>query len=427
MDPQTLDVAGVMEIGDGVAGEAIAGQVEHVGVVEIDPPAVPLEDVLLDDPMEGLPGRPLLGEIADGGDAGAVIVAADVSPQDRVARRPKHEHDAGMGASGEMGGIVRPVGAAVATGFVLEKLVLVGGAEPEAVAAAVGLVADPPVPRRPSLDAVVVGVGAVVPLEDVAGAHPAVQNADEDAVPAMGAVVAGEAVVVGAALNQAAGRITGMDLAGIDADPVGEPVGRHRVATRVPQGETGVGRMGKVVVDQFVVVRTEEDTAVPDSIGPVVGEPAAGHALKEDPAAPPVLPPPEARVVEIVGEVAPLYPPAFAITDMEPTLEAAGAEVLHRHPRHPLGPHRRAGERLRIPRVRPEEERPPAVEGDARRLHHDRAIDGVGIEDGVGGDFEDRPIGGGERRQGAEEQERRGDNPGKACYGRHPRPQGFQR
>jgi hypothetical protein len=117
-----------MEIGDGVACEAIAGQVEHVGVMEIDPPAVPLEDVLLDDPMKGLPGRPLFGEIADGGDAGAVIVAADVSPQDRVARRPKHEHDAGVGASGEMGGVVRPVGAAVATGFVLEKLVLVGGA-----------------------------------------------------------------------------------------------------------------------------------------------------------------------------------------------------------------------------------------------------------------------------------------------------------
>ena len=112
---------------------------------------------------------------------------------------------------------------------------------------------------------------------------------------------------------------------------------------------------------------------------------------------------------------------------MEPTLEAAGAKVLHRHPRHPLGPDCRAGERLRIPSVRPEEERSPAVEGDARRLDHDRAIDGVGIEDGVGGDFEDRPIGGGERRQGAEEQECRGDDGGKAFYGRHPWPRRFQR
>ena len=98
--------------------------------------------------------------------------------------------------------------------------VLQGVRHQVAVTAAVGLVADPSVPRRPRFDAVVVGVGAVVFLEIIVGAHPAIEDADENAVAAVGAVVLEKYIAVAAAFDEDTRGIAGMNFVGVFTDPV---------------------------------------------------------------------------------------------------------------------------------------------------------------------------------------------------------------
>ena len=104
----------------------------------------------------------------------------------------------------------------------------------------VGLVAQPGVAWRPGFDAVGVGVGTVVLFKDVAGADPVVEDADEDAVPAVSAVIADEMIVVRAAFDQHARRVAGVHLAGILAQAVAEVVVPDSIAASRPELEAGV-------------------------------------------------------------------------------------------------------------------------------------------------------------------------------------------
>src|SRR5262249_52316748 len=199
-------------------------------------------------------------------------------------------------------------------------------AEPEAVAAVVGLVADVSVAGAPAFHAVVVGVGAIVLDEEVAARHPAVEHADEDAVAAVADVVAVPVVVVGAAFDQHAGGIAGMDLGlgPVDADAVGEVIVQEAVAAGSPQLGTGVGAVGEIVVGDEVVVAVDQVDAVPDLVGLVLLEDAAVDAGEEDAAARRQLAPTVGGIVVVGGEVAVLDSPGRGVRRRQ-----ANGETLH--------------------------------------------------------------------------------------------------
>src|SRR4051812_36348481 len=153
-------------------------------MLQENPPAILDQLVLLDDPMKDLPLLSLRFLVADSRDPRSVVPFALVAAEDRVAGRSEHEHNAGMAVVRQVRRVVIAIGQAVKRGLVADKHVLIGRPEPEAVAAVVGLVTDPSVPRRPGFDAVVVGVGAVVLFKVIVGADPAVEDPDEDAASA---------------------------------------------------------------------------------------------------------------------------------------------------------------------------------------------------------------------------------------------------
>ena len=121
-------------------------------------------------------------------------------------------------------------GQTVVAGFVVLQDRLVRPSHPDAVAAMVGLVTAIGVARALGLEAIVVGIQGVVPLEDVAATGPASILADKHAVAAVRNVVVGVVVVVRAGLDHHAGRITGVGLAGPDADAPTEIVLQGLVA-----------------------------------------------------------------------------------------------------------------------------------------------------------------------------------------------------
>ena len=96
-------------------------------------------------------------------------------------------------------------------------------------------VPDEYVAGRPALDAVVVGKGAIIAFKIISRAAPAVEHAHENAVAAMGAIVFEETVVIRPALDEHAGRVPGMNLAGRDADPMAQYVFSDGIATGRPQ------------------------------------------------------------------------------------------------------------------------------------------------------------------------------------------------
>src|SRR5205823_2763809 len=181
--------------------------------------------VVLDDPVVGAPGAALRGLVAAESNARAVVVVAVVAVQDRVTGRPLDNDDAAM-AEHRLRGVVEAAGQTIVGGLVAQQNRLITAAQPEAVGAVVRLVLDVGVAGAPGLDAVVVGVRGVVLDEPVAGRDPAVQDADEEAVAAMGDVILVPVVVVGAALDQDARRVPCVHLTFGPVDPqaVGEVV-----------------------------------------------------------------------------------------------------------------------------------------------------------------------------------------------------------
>src|SRR5438093_7160875 len=143
------------------------------------------------------------------------------------------DHDAAMPEAG-FGRVVISVGLAVERGFIADEQRLVAASQPETVTAVVGLVADVRVARTPRLDAVVVSVGGVVLHEGVSARHPAVEHPNENAVSALGDIVAEPKIVVRAALEEHAGRVPRMHLAGraVDANAIGKVVPQKTVARR---------------------------------------------------------------------------------------------------------------------------------------------------------------------------------------------------
>ena len=135
-----------------------------------------------------------------------------------------------------------PVGQAVKRGFIADEHGLVAAAEPEAVTAVTGFVADENVSRTPRLHAVVVGVRSVVFHEHVSARHPPIERADEDAVAAVSDVVAIPVIIVGSRLDEHAGRIARVDFFGraVDADAVGQIVFEEFVPGRPPQLGAGI-------------------------------------------------------------------------------------------------------------------------------------------------------------------------------------------
>ena len=115
------------------------------------------------------------GQVADQDDAAAVVADARVAADDDVAGRGQQD-DAGKSAVGQLRGVAAVRLRAVVRRLVVDDDRLVRHAQPKAVAAVVGLVVPIDVPRRLALEAIVMGVRGVVVLEDVAGAHPAVQR-----------------------------------------------------------------------------------------------------------------------------------------------------------------------------------------------------------------------------------------------------------
>jgi hypothetical protein len=92
-------------------------------------------------------------------------------------------------------------------GLVADEPRLIAAAEPETVAAVVGLVAKVGVAGTPAFDAVVIGIRGVIFDEEIAPRDPAVEDADENAVAAVGDVVAMPVIVIGAGLDENACRI----------------------------------------------------------------------------------------------------------------------------------------------------------------------------------------------------------------------------
>ena len=199
-----------------VALEAVARQEEPVGEAAEDPPAVALEAVPLHHEMPHLPALAAAREVPAEDDAAAVVVVAPVVLDQAVAARAVHDDDPAV-PEVRLGGVVLAAGQAVEGGLVADEHGGVRSAQPEAIAAVVGGVSQECVARAPGLETVVVGEAAVVLDEDVAHRDPAVQRADEDPVAPVGDVVALEAVVVAAGLDQHAGGVARVHLAGLHA------------------------------------------------------------------------------------------------------------------------------------------------------------------------------------------------------------------
>ena len=79
---------------------------------------------------------------------------------------------------------------------------LIGDAQPEAMTAVIRLVMAIRVARGLRLETVVVGIGSVVAVKQIAAADPAVQGANEHAIATVGDVVVQEFVVVRPGLYQ---------------------------------------------------------------------------------------------------------------------------------------------------------------------------------------------------------------------------------
>ena len=122
----------------------------------------------------------LLGRRVDGqADAGAVIADALVAATDGMVAPAEHDDAAGAVLRSvrhvleRPRRVVQPAGQAVVAALVVLDDRLVRQADPDAVAAVVGLVVAIGVARALGLDAIVVGIRGVVPLEHVAAAGPA--------------------------------------------------------------------------------------------------------------------------------------------------------------------------------------------------------------------------------------------------------------
>ncbi len=262
----------------------------------------------------------------------------------------------------------------VVGGLVALQQRLVRCAQPESVAAMIGLVATVNVARRPGLDAIVVGIGAVVSFEDVPRAHPTVEHAHENAIAPVGAIIVEEAIVVGAALDQHACRIARVDLARRDAQPVAEHVLLHDIAARIPEFQASVGRIREIVVFQDIVVRPGEHATVPDTVGLVLPQRGIGDMVEHDAAVVAVFAPAEGRVVEVVGEIATFDDPPLPILDSQAGCPPLGTNILERHPGHVLGRNGNAAKVLRRASARAEQPCAAAIDRDVRRLDDDRAI-----------------------------------------------------
>ena len=155
--------------------------------------------------------------------------------------------------------VMIPVRLTVIRGFIANEHRLVAAAEPKAVTAVVGGVANENVSRTPRLHAVVVGVRSVVFHEHVSPRHPPIERSDENAVTAVSNVVAIPVIIVGSRLDEHAGRIARVDLFGraVDADAVGQVVFEEFVPGRPPQLGAGIRAVGKIVVGNQIVIRVD--------------------------------------------------------------------------------------------------------------------------------------------------------------------------
>ena len=144
--------------------------------------------------------------------------------------------------------------------------------------------AEEGVAGTPRLDAIVVGVGTVVLDENVLRGDPVVQNPDEQAVAAVGDVVAAELVVVGTAFHEYAGRIAGMHFAGGDAQPVRQVVVEDPIMRGRGHFQANVGAVREVVSGDEVFRTVIQIEAVPDPIGMVIANNAVVN-FRQDQAA----------------------------------------------------------------------------------------------------------------------------------------------
>src|SRR5439155_7372326 len=180
--------------------------------------------------------------------------------------------------------------------------------QPETVTAVVGLVAEVSVARTPGLDAIVVGVGSVVLHKEVSARHPAVEHANENAVSTLGDVVAEPIVVIRAALDEHAGRIPRMHLAGraVDANAIGKIVSQKTIARRAPELRARIRAAGEIVVLDQILVRLDQVQTVPDTVCFGVPHHALADAFEQQPATRRQLAPAVFGIVIIVREVAAL-------------------------------------------------------------------------------------------------------------------------
>ena len=258
------------------------------------------------------------------------------------------------------------------------------------MAGVVRLVAAIDVARALGLDAVVVGVRGVVPLEHIAAAGPARIGPEEHAVAAVRDVVVGEVVVVGTGLQHHAGRVAGVDLAGLDADSPTEVVLQHAVAASGPQAQAGVRGMGEVVLRQQVVIGIGQQAGIPDAVGLVLAERGMIDKLQDHAAMMAEFAPARLGIVEVVGKVAIFHEPMAAVFDFQPDVPALGVKVLQRHAGHAHGRDARVFVVLRVAPGGADDPRPAAVDGDVRGLDNDRAVDLRRIKYRILGDLQHR-------------------------------------
>ena len=154
-----------------------------------------------------------------------------ITAHDGMAGRAADNHDSTM-PEARFGRVMIAVGLAVECGFIADEHGLIAAAQPETVAAVVRLVTDVGVARTPGFNAVVVSVGRVVFDKHISTRHPAVEDANEDAVAALGDVVAEPIVLIRAALDQHAGRVPRVHFAfgPVDPQPVRKIVVQELVA-----------------------------------------------------------------------------------------------------------------------------------------------------------------------------------------------------
>ncbi len=130
-----------------------------------------------------------------------------------MTRRAEHEDDSRMSILWQVRRVMVPTGQPIVRGFILDQSRLVRTAQPEPIAAVVGLVPEEHISRSAAFHTVVVGKGAVVLFEMIPRATPAIEHTHKDPIAAMRAVILQKAVVIRTALNQYTGGVSGMDLA----------------------------------------------------------------------------------------------------------------------------------------------------------------------------------------------------------------------